>query len=248
MSFFSSLFEKKTLSEPIDLAIVSTDIHSHLIPGIDDGSQSMEDSLELVRSLSILGYKKLITTPHVNSDQFKNTNEKILGGLALLRKAVNENNIPVTIDAAAEYLIDFGFSDLYKNGKLLTFGNNNVLVELSYFSFPENFNTIIFELQIEGYRPILAHPERYSYWYKNFDEYVKLKDKGIPFQMNLLSLTNTYSVQTRKIAERLIENNMIDYVGTDTHSMQYVNGLKGALTHKSLDKLLKSGMIKNSKL
>jgi len=248
MNFFRTLFEKKPQLPPADLSVLQADMHSHLIPGIDDGAKTIEDSLQLIKELHLLGYKKLITTPHIMSDHYKNTSEIILDGLKKMREALKNEGIPVELDAAAEYYLDFDFEAKIEGGELLTFGDNYVLVEVSFINPPQNLDQIIFKLQTSDYKPVLAHVERYPYWYNDEQVYQKLKDAGVLLQLNIASLTGYYSPQTKKVAERLIDNNMIDLLGTDCHNMNYIKILKDSLTEKHLHKVLASGRLLNNRL
>lgn len=248
MGIFGNLFQSDKLKEPVDLSIISTDIHSHLIPGIDDGSKTIDESVDLIRSMSKFGYKKIITTPHIIGDYFKNTPEIILEGLTKLREEVANAGIPVTIEAAAEYLLDDSFIKKYKTGELLTFGNKHLLVELSAYTPPDNLFQVIFDLKVDGYNPILAHPERYMYWHYNIDHFISLKDREIFFQINLPSLAGYYSPEVRKIAELLIDNNLVDFVGTDLHNTAYLNQVEKSRFSKHLEKLIQSGKLLNSTL
>lgn len=246
MNFLKKLFSKER--PPADLSILKTDIHSHLIPGIDDGSKSMKESLELLKELSNFGYEKIITTPHVMSDYYKNTPEIILSGLEKLQQAVKEKNIPIKIEAAAEYLLDFDFQKKIGKEKLLTFGGNHLLFELSFFTAPEGLENSLFKMQIAKYKPVLAHPERYTYWHGNFDQYHKLKDRGILFQININSLTGHYSGSTKKIVERLIKEDLVDFLGSDCHNSRHIDIMKEAQKSKYLKLLLESGNLKNKLL
>lgn len=223
------------------MSVIGADMHSHLIPGIDDGSESMDDSIELVKALYNIGYRKLITTPHIITEYFKNTPEIIHNGLEKLRTAVADANIPVKIEAAAEYMYDDVLKNKFSAGELLTFGNNYVLIELSAFIPPLNFFQLVFDMKLEGYPPILAHPERYGYWYNDFENFVTLKDREILLQINLPSLTGYYSPEVRRMAEKLIDNNMVDFVGTDLHNMEYFEQVDRSRYYKHLEKLINSG-------
>ena len=248
MSFLTNLFGSTSNNTNVDLSTVGTDCHSHLIPGIDDGSRSIEESLALIKRFSELGYKKLITTPHVQSDFFKNTPEIIKKGLEDLQNAVKVANIPIQIEAAGEYLIDYGFEDKLKNKELLTFGNGHLLVELSYFAPPDNINSMIFELNVERYKIILAHPERYSYWHDNFKKFEELKDRDVKFQMNVISLSGRYDKNVKKMAEKMIDAEMIDFIGSDMHNESYMAYFEKSLSNKHLEKLINSGKLQNSLL
>ena len=244
MGFFSNLFASRK-NHPTDFSMLHTDMHSHLIPGIDDGAQNMEESLELIRALSDLGFKKLITTPHVMSDFYKNDNETILSGLEKLKEALAQQGIPIALEAAAEYYCDGAFEKSIGNQKLLTFGDNYLLFEISYMQAPENLQNVLFKLQLEAYKPILAHPERYPFWYHDFEKYEALKDRGVLFQVNLASLTGYYGSSARRTAERLIERNMVDLFSTDVHKMAHIPLYQRALKEKWFSHAISSGNIKN---
>ena len=249
MSFFNKIFNKKEeTSSPLDLSLIRTDLHSHLLPGIDDGVASYEESIEIISQLKFLGYEKIITTPHIMADFFKNTPAIINEKLETLKKKLAEKNIQITIVAAAEYLVDDGLSDIINKHELLTFGDNQVLIELSFMNPPPNFNNIVFDLQISGYKVVLAHPERYLYWMNDFEKFEDLKSRGVHLQMNLASLSGYYSPQVKKLAEKMIDYDLIDIVGTDIHSMKYIPEFKIAQHNPYLEKLLFSGRLINHSL
>ncbi len=248
MGFFGKIFGKDERIDPIDLGEILVDMHSHLIPGIDDGSKSMEESIELIKALYNLGYKKLITTPHIQTDRYKNNRDIILSGLDSLRNEVEKEKIPIELDAAAEYLIDDGFTDKMSKGGLLTFGKNYLLVELSYFSEPFNLKNTFFELQTDGYNVVLAHPERYTYWHNRIEIYEELVTRGIFLQLNINSLTGWYSKESKEIAEKLIDRKLIRFLGTDTHNQQYLQELQKSTSMPTLLKALKTNNIINKKL
>lgn len=249
MGFFGKLFGKEKKLAPIDISnLVKTDMHSHLIPGIDDGSKSMEESLGLIRTFKELGYQKIITTPHIMSDYFKNTPEIINDGLSKLRQELNNHKIEMEIEAAAEYYLDFDFIDKIQNEKLLTFGKNYLLFEVSYLNEPDNIDAVIFELQTSGYNVILAHPERYPFWGNNPKRFETLKDKDVLFQININSLAGHYSPGAKKVAEKLIELNMVNFIGTDCHHANHLKYLEEALCSPALHKLVESGKLLNHTL
>ncbi|MCX6231863.1 MAG: hypothetical protein NTZ33_10000 [Bacteroidetes bacterium] len=245
MSIFGNIFASKRLSQPINLAVVGTDVHSHFIPGIDDGVQTLNESVGLLKELHNLGYRKIITTPHIQGEAFQNTPEIILSGLEDVRKALKEDGINIQLEAAAEYLLDDKFNEKLLANNLLTFGSKHILVELSYFSPHPNLFNFIFDLQIEGYKVILAHPERYSYWFNDLKKYEELKNREVLFQVNMISLGGYYGAMVKKNAEKLVDAGMIDFVGTDMHNINYLKGLNVVQYEKYLDKLLSSGKIKN---
>ncbi len=251
MSFLKNIFRgnKKDEAYPklTDYSSFVVDIHSHLIPGIDDGSKTMEESIELIKRYSALGFKKLVTTPHIMSDAYRNTPDIILGGLDKLREAVLREGIKMELDAAAEYYFDEGFMKLIKEKKLLSIAGKYVLFEVSYMNPPDNVMQAIFDIQIAGYTPILAHPERYPFWYNRFDEYHKIKDAGALLQLNTNSLVGYYGPDAKKIAERMVDEQMIDFIGSDMHGSRHMMALEKCVNEKHLWKLAAKGM-KNSGL
>lgn len=222
------------------------DIHSHLLPGIDDGAKDLNNSIELIQKMSSYGIKNFITTPHVLGDVYPNSSETIKNKLKEVRDELNNRNIKdVTINAAAEYMMDEQFSDLLEKGDILTLKDNYILVEMSYFSPPINLFEILFQIQLKGYKPILAHPERYNSYHNNFEVYYKLKKAGCLFQLNLLSLTEQYGKFVTKTAEKLIKENLYDFVGTDTHHKNHLNLLQKISTKKNLKNI--EHLLKNNK-
>lgn len=226
MSWLDFLKRKQEVIEDLDLSWLGADMHSHLIPGIDDGSKSMEESLNLLRSLEGYGLKKVITTPHIMSEYYRNTPEIIRLGLEDLRKAAKQENISLEIDAAAEYYMDEIFLDKVKAGEeLLTFGDKFILVETGFINKPQMLLDIIFNLEMAGYQPVLAHPERYQYLIADKKLQEELIDRKLIFQVNLLSLTGFYSKQVKDFGEMLIERGVVSFLGTDCHNSRYIEML-----------------------
>jgi len=188
--FFSG--KAKRHLHAVNLGLLEVDMHSHLIPGIDDGSPDLESSIALIEGFVQLGYRKLITTPHINGDYYRNTPEIISSNFEILKQEVENRNIPIELSFAAEYMLDHLFAELLKQRKLLVMQGNYVLIELSYFNPPPHLYEVIFELQVAGYKVMLAHPERYSYWHHTMNAYEDLKNRDVFFQLNLVSLSNHY--------------------------------------------------------
>ena len=231
---------------PLDFSVLKTDIHSHFIPGIDDGSPDIETSISLIKKMQELGYSKVITTPHVMSDFYQNSSEKILKSLADVRLELKLQNINMEIDAAAEYYIDFEFEQKIGKEKFLTFGDNYILVELSFMQAPKNLFDAIFKLQLEDYKVVLAHPERYRYY--NQEDYDNLISRGVLLQINLLSLIEYYSTSIQKKTEQLIANNQVSFIGTDCHNMMHAELYERCQTKKAWHDLANSGKLLNSTL
>ena len=215
------------------------DIHSHLLPGIDDGATDLNTSMALIERMASFGIQNFITTPHILGDVYPNTPEIIKNKLATVKKELENRNITdVSITAAAEYMLDEQFSMLLEDdAPLLTLKDNLVLVEMSYFSPPINLFEILFQLQLKGYKPVLAHPERYFSYHKDYKSFAKLKTAGCLFQLNLLSLTEHYGLGVQKTAYKLISDNMYDFVGTDTHHQNHLDLLQKIATKKNFKKI-----------
>ncbi len=242
------LFSNPKPSRP-DYSLLSTDMHSHLLPDIDDGSPTIEMSLELIRGMIALGYKKLITTPHIMWDMYKNKREAILQKLEELRMAVKAGGLTIEIHAAAEYFLDDYVAGLVKNNEpLLTISGNMVLVEFSMAHASMSLKDILFEMQMQGYQPVIAHPERYIYLEYSKDFYEELKDIGCLFQLNILSLSNYYGKSSQELAQYLIKKEYYDLVGTDLHHTRHLEALNNPILAAPLKRLIDSGKIRNKEL
>ncbi|MCU0429906.1 MAG: capsular biosynthesis protein [Cytophagaceae bacterium] len=214
-------------------------MHSHVLPGLDDGAATLDDSIRLIEKLASLGFKKLIATPHIMGDFFKNGPENIIPKLEEVRLAMQAKQIPVQLEAAAEYYLDEWFMQrLHKNEKLMSFGNNYVLFETSYINPSVYLSEAIFQLRSMGYIPVLAHPERYLYLHHSFSEYQKIKEQGVLFQLNTNSLSGYYNEGSKKIAEKLIQSKMIEFAGTDCHADKHTHALKKSIDTSYYHKLL----------
>jgi tyrosine-protein phosphatase YwqE len=215
------------------------DIHSHLLPGIDDGAKDLNHSIALIKKMRSYGIKNFITTPHVLGDVYPNSSSTIKTKLEEVRSALlNQNINDVQIHAAAEYMMDEQFSKLLEKNDILTLKDNFILVEMSYFNAPFNLYEILFEIQLKGYKPVLAHPERYNFFHNDFENYYKLKKAGCLFQLNLLSLTPQYGKNVQKVCSKLLEENMFNFVGTDTHHNNHLELLKEIGTEKTKKSIL----------
>jgi protein-tyrosine phosphatase len=198
------------------------DIHSHLMPGIDDGARTFKQTLSLVQALQGFGVSQFVTTPHTMHHVWDNTKENILSLKKNTVLELEKNSIRVPFRAASEYLMDDQFVKLFQAGELLTLKDNYVLVEMSYMSAPMQLYDILFDLQVAGYIPVLAHPERYTFYHNNFEEYEKLKRVGCLFQLNLLAVVGYYGASIAKVAEQLLQKGMYDFVGSDVHHSNHI--------------------------
>lgn len=225
-----NFFSKK--SQDGEKLFFSTDIHSHVVPGIDDGSPSVERSVELVDSMKKWGLEKLIVTPHVTQDTFENTPEIIAEAYGQLQDGLRGAGIEIDMDYSAEYRVDEMFVDQLEAGLVRRLHGDFLLVENSYIQEPYNLDQILFQVSMKGFRPILAHPERYIYYYDKRNRYDELHGNGILFQVNLLSLAGYYGKEPKKVAEMLIEKDYVDFVGTDLHRRTHVEVIDKYLTSK----------------
>jgi len=243
-----SLFGASKKTTP-DLSFLAADMHSHLLPGLDDGLQEIEQSIAFIKELQQLGYKKLICTPHILSDVYPNSPETILPKLELVRDALEKNNIDIQVEAAAEYMVDLDFENYFNAGKpLLTFGKNLILIEMSYVAASNNIENVIFNLKLKGLQPVLAHPERYNYYLGNIDQFQRFIDLGCYLQINILSLLGYYGEGSKITAQNLLKKNMVTLVGTDMHHENHLNSLKTLASKKSFYKLFEGIDIRNKEL
>ncbi len=237
-------FNRKNISIQNFFSDTYVDIHSHLLPGIDDGAKDIDDAINLIKKLVSYGIKNIITTPHIMGDVYPNTSEIIKRKLDEVRQELTNRKIEVNLKAAAEYMLDEQFVDLLKKKDILTLDGFHILVEMSFFSPPMNLFDTLFDIQLKGYKPILAHPERYQFYHGNLDNFYKLKKAGCLFQLNLLSLTDQYGKGVTKSAKNLLENQLYDFAGTDTHHNNHLHLLETIATSKNL-KLLQPLISKN---
>ena len=250
MGLFSRIFSKNEITiEPIDLSFLKNDIHSHLIPGIDDGSPDMETTIMLLKKFIDLGYKKVITTPHIMSDYYKNTPHIILSGLDKVKEEIKKQNLAIEIEAAAEYNLEPEFEDLLEKNNLLTFGPNNYLLfELSFFDEPPRLNDVIWNMRENGLSPVLAHVERYAYWHNDYDKIEEMINRGVKLQVNIGSIIGAYGPEVKNFAERLIKDRVIDFIGSDCHHEQHLEMINHASRLPIFHSLVQQEQILNKSL
>lgn len=198
------------------------DIHSHVLPGIDDGAKTINDTIRLVKAFEAIGISQFITTPHMSYYIWNNSPQVICSKHNETSLLLAEHGIRKTFKAAAEYFMDDWFEQHFKTEQLLTLKDNYVLVEMSYINAPVQLYKILFDLQVAGYIPVLAHPERYLFYHKNFHEYHRLKKAGCLFQLNLLAVVGYYGSEITKVAEELLKKGMYDFVGSDVHHDNHI--------------------------
>ena len=231
-------FLKRNKKPEIEILPVTTDIHSHILPGIDDGAQDIETAIDLVKGIYALGIRKTVATPHIIGDLYRNTPTTINTALNELKEACADEKIDIEITAAAEYMLDDHFLQLLRSDSpLLSIHKNIILTEQSFATPTDNLHHIAFEIIAAGYRPIMAHPERYHFYHQNFDAFSHLRDMGFLLQVNLLSFTGYYGKPVTKAAKYLLAHGLADLVGTDMHHerhLQMLQNVKSLMLFKDL--------------
>jgi tyrosine-protein phosphatase YwqE len=258
-----------------DFSAIATDLHCHVLPGMDDGAATMSESLKMLTEMARLGFTKIIATPHVVSTLYPNTREQILGQVSHLQEVIEERlkaqgsgqneglkaqgaglkegdkaqGARIKIEGSGEYHMDDELLGLVHSGEVIPFGKlNYLLVELPWSKPWFSYEEVLREIQAAGYVPIIAHPERYAWLMGNMKLYQKLIDMGMLFQLNLNSLNGLYGFQARMAAHQLIDAEMISFTGSDAHYMGHVNELSKVLQNKHFAKLVHSGRLLNSEL
>ena len=234
---------EKTANIKWNYESIKVDMHSHVLPSVDDGAPNAEESIALIKELMALGIEKIIATPHIMADYYKNTFETIHNALNLLKSELHKQEIIISIEAAAEYLLDENFEDLIQKKRLLTMANNYVLFELPFISRPKNLYETITNMQEFGYKPILAHPERYSYL--SLTDYRTIRNRGCNMQLNTISFTGYYGQAIKTAAEQLTANGLVDFISSDMHHLKHAAALSEALKTPYVKNLLQSGTLKN---
>ena len=239
------IFQKK--NQPgLNFSVLGADLHSHLIPGVDDGSPDVATSLQLIRGLQELGFDRLVTTPHIMTELYPNTRKSIMDGLRTLKKALKEEKMDIPISAAAEYQLDEGFEAHLNKKKLMALPNDHVLVEMPFLSAPPRLFEYLEKIREKGYQPIMAHPERYFFLKNNPAAYQRLIDMGCLLQVNILSLIGYYGKPSRESAVNLLEKKSVTFLGTDLHHKQQLKSLRRALRDPYVQKVLGSYSFRNS--
>ncbi|MFI5451836.1 tyrosine-protein phosphatase [Pedobacter sp. UC225_61] len=238
-------FFNRSATARFDFGSVGVDMHSHLIPGVDDGAKDVQDSIDLISGLKELGFHHLISTPHTLQDIHPNTSVILKEAFKLLEGKVPDG---ITMNLSSEYYLDEQFQNQLNANGLLPLVGNKLLVEFSQISKPHDLEEVIFDLGIKGYEVILAHPERYLFFHNNFNYYNRLKEMGVELQVNALSLTEHYGKHIKVVAEKLIEKDMIDFIGTDIHHVKHLEVLKRVPLSKHFTRLIESGLLKNQSL
>ncbi|NLR58973.1 histidinol phosphatase [Chitinophaga polysaccharea] len=233
-------FRKRNTDQAVPaqlLAFMGTDIHSHLIPGIDDGVPDVATAMAFIEQLQHMGIQKIVTTPHIMMDRYPNSAATIAAPYQEVVEALARKNNTIPFHYAAEYYMDEQFETLLQQ-PLLTLSGNKVLVEISFISPPLQLAQWLFDIQAAGYQPVLAHPERYAYYHADIVKYEQLKKQGCLLQLNLLSLTGYYGKHVQQAAEKLMAAGLPDLIGTDLHHEKHLQAITGIAKNNKLRKLL----------
>jgi tyrosine-protein phosphatase YwqE len=227
--------------------LFKTDLHSHLLPGLDDGVKSFEESEQVILSFQELGFSRAITTPHIMSDYYRNTAEGIKQKGKELNAYIKSRNISFDIEVAAEYYFDETLLDLVNSkNEILEFGDKYILFETNSFSEPAMLDDLVFQLKVKNYKPVMAHPERYQYLQSNFARIEDLIDRGVYMQVNALSFLGFYSRPIQKVAQQLVDKKMVHFLGSDCHNPNHAKLLKKCLSNKYFNKALELPLLNHS--
>lgn len=220
-------------------------MHSHLLAGIDDGVKNWEEAEPIIISFLEMGFQRIITTPHIMSDTYRNDPSGIGMKLIELKQFLSEKKINIEVQAAAEYYLDETlYSKILNKEYLLTFGQRYLLFETNFLSEPFQLKDFIFLASTQGYRLVLAHPERYGYMTMSKAE--DLRNRGVLFQLNTLSIAGFYSQSIQKLAHQFIDKGWVDFLGSDCHSYLQADALKKAITNKYVQKVLSLPLLNNT--
>lgn len=246
MGIFNIFSKKEAAALPF-----ATDIHCHVIPGVDDGSPDVETSVSLVEQMVSWGITRIIASPHVTEETFENTPDILDPALEELQTALAAKGMKVDLSRSSENRIDDFFRDLLAKGLITTLPNNYILVENSFIQEPWQLDQFLFDLKIQGLKPIMAHPERFAYYHgRNMHRYDDLHRAGNLFQVNLLSLAGAYSKEEKKVAETLIAKGFVDFIGTDLHNQRHAEIISEYLRSSDARKHFKAleGRLLNDKV
>ena len=237
----------------LPLSPLRVDVHSHLLPALDEGAKNLQESLFLIAELKDLGFQKLILTPHVMSGFYPNSSEKIKERLLILREYLEEKCIDVEVEAAAEYYLDgFFMKELLSKNELMTFaseeGTQYLLFETQHLHQPRQLFEVIKRIFRKGYIPILAHPERYHYLQSDRLLVHHLYETGLLFQVNINSFSGYYGTESRELAEYLSVAQMVSFLGTDCHKKEQIEMLQKTMNSPMYKTVLRAGDILNNKI
>ena len=241
---------KRETPNPI-FEVLGTDMHCHLVPGVDDGSKSTDETLACLQDMREVGFNKVICTPHFQFPRFPNEENDIKHLYDLLNKDVRKSTEIEGLElvgCGGEYRIDSGFNDRMEKNRFLLGGGKYLLVELSLHQQIVGIEETLFNLQMKNYEIILAHPERYPYFSSQSSHYTRFKEMGIYFQVNILSMSGFYGELPRRKAYEMLDAGMVEFLGTDTHNTLYTQALMDATHDRKIEKYLATHKFLNSQI
>jgi protein-tyrosine phosphatase len=248
MSFSFLKHKKSFLKEPTTIKNLVVDFHAHVLPNLDNGPSTTEEAIALLRTMSAQGVRKVIATPHIMGDFYKNTIETITSAKRLLERELRKRNETIQIDIAAEYYLDVALmATLESENELISVANQYFLFETTVIGMPSFLFDAVAIIKTRGLTPVLAHPERYQYLQQNYDLVLKLKEEGVLFQINLPSFNATHAA-TQKLVTRIVENGLASFVGSNVHRMRDWGAVTNALGTETYQIALQKGLLNESLL
>ena len=195
------------------------DVHSHLIFGVDDGCKTIDESIDILKGLYNMGITDTIITPHyINETNYVSPKLTNLKKLVEIKERLIKENININVYLGNEVYIDKQISQCVKQNKICTLNNTEyILIELPMSGIYTDYIDIFSNLINEGFKVILAHPERYTAFQNDFNKVYELKDIGVLFQCNLGSILGEYGKEAKKTIKRLLKEDLIYMIGTDIH-------------------------------
>lgn len=222
-----NIFSRKR--QPIQLPF-TIDMHCHVVPGVDDGSPDATTSADLIERMQAWGITRIIATPHITEATFENTPDILDPALEELHEQLRRRGNDIVVTRASENRIDGFFRDQMEQGVITTHPGRYLLLENSWVQEPFQLDQYLYDLKLQGYKPVLAHPERYPYYSEGHPErYDRLHRAGVLFQVNVLSLAGHYGKREKAAAELLLSKDYIDFLGTDLHNMRHADSIDAYL-------------------
>lgn len=225
--------------EPLDLSVFRYDFHSHLVPGVDDGAPDLASSLEMIDGLVALGYRGAVTTPHIMVGTYPNDRSTLELPFDALRQAVAERHPDFQLALGAEYFLDASVLTALRDGDDLLAPGGRLLFELAFGAPPEPglLQEFLFEAQVRGFQPVMAHIERYPYWHGELHRFGDLADQGVWLQVNAASLAGAYGPEVQQAAETCIDKGWVSLLGTDAHGIRHIDALAASRVRPAVHRL-----------
>lgn len=220
------------------------DMHNHLIPGVDDGLSTLDETLTCLRQYAAWGIRRVVCTPHVSQDYHPNTAGQLREAVKAVQQLIADEQLPIDLSVAAEYLLDEQFDELLRRDELLFFGPKQyVLIETGWAAAPRQLDQWVFDLQRKGYTPVLAHPERYRYYQSEPYLLKQLREQGCLLQLNLMSLAGRYGQKAQKLAQELLREQSISFIGSDLHRPTDLSILQSVFAGSGWQELAKQPLL-----